>query len=213
MHPYFDPSFKHEFEKEFGFTHSLPPKQKSKFILTPNITPEPTSYMKIYNLKKSPKYKSPSKHSEESIKLKKQPQYSTKSNEKSYFFPDISKKAENFKRKKSTKYLQKLLEVHTDPKNSLKSTDAIQPHKIDKNPSLEHDFSIDNIIKSSFASSILSNRNQNLSRKEASQHTPDQLPNISFLPSKYRLKKYDNMKTPNSKSIIMSFNNFSPKNK
>ena len=169
--------------------------------------------MKIYNSKKSPKLVSPSKYSEESVRLKKHSPIPYKFNEKSYFLPDISKKGEHFKRKKSTKFLPKVAEIQTDAKYSLISNDAMQSNDKSRNPSLAHDFSIDNIVKSSYAIPILSNRHQSQHKKDLAHYSPDQLLNISFLPVKYKLKRYENLKGTNSRSNIMSFNNFTPSHK
>jgi hypothetical protein len=207
-HSYFDNNFKSDFEKNFGDSSLTPKKPKSKIILTP----EPTSYMRIYARKKSPKYAMPSKHSNDSIKLKKNSPVANKSNEKSYFFPDIIKKDEIFKRKKSSKHLNKVLEIRTDAKSTLKSPDLNPGNDRSRNQSLAHDSSNENFVKISFVSPTLSNRHQNFTRKEVSPFNPEQLPNISFLPNKYRLKKYENIKN-NIKFIAASINEYSPSHK
>ena len=214
-HQYFDSNFKQRFERDLGsFMESPPKKNKSKITLTQKNTPEPSSYMKIYNKKKSPKFASPIRATEENIKLKKTPQPSNKHSEKSYFFPDIIRKEGSINRKKSTRYIKKIMEIRTDAKSTLKSSELSAIHNGSRNPSLVHDASNESFVKSSFGNPVLSNRHQNLSRKEIiNSLTPDPMPNISFLPGKYRLKRHENLKITNSRSNIGGSNNFSPINK
>ena len=210
-HRYFDSNFKQRFERDLGsFMESPPKKIKSKAILTPKSTPEPSSYMKIYNKKKSPKFISPVRLTEDNIHVQNTPQPTNKNYEKSYFLPDIIKKEGSVKRKKSTKYIKKIMEIRTNAKSTLKSSELSMFHHRSRNPSLVHDASNESFVKSSFGNPVLSNRHQNLSKKEINTITPDPLPNISFLPAKYRLKRHENLKSTNSRSNIGGSNNFSP---
>lgn len=208
-HPYFDIAFKAEFDNELGELLYAPKKGKSKIMLTPNFTPEPTSYMKIYNRKKSPNFATPGRMFEDQGKWKK-PKVLQKNPEKSYFLPEILRKDGHMQRKKSIKYMKKVVEVKSDQKSTLKSTEGRHIRRKSRNPSLEHESSNESLVKSVFIHPVLSNRHQQFSKKEFSPLTPDQLPNVSVIPSKYRLKKHENLKATNSKSIIASSNNFSP---
>ena len=209
QHPYFDKNFKQDFEAEFEeIWYPKPKKHKSKIILTPACSPDTSSYMKIYAKRKSPN-NGMNKYSNESIRLKKQSPMAGKSNEKSYFFPDIIKKDEYMTRKKSTKYIKKIVELRSDTKSTLKSSELNNYRS--RNQSLAREGSDEALVKLSFDNPILTNRNKKPIKKDVSPYTPDHLPNLSFLPSKYRLKRYDNNMFTNSKSIATSFNNFSPK--
>lgn len=209
QHPIFDYIFKHDFEKEFGvYGVVMPKKTRSKIgMLTPAHTPEPTSYMRIYKRKKSPHSPMLNKNSEESINISKQHSSNYKITEKSYLLPEIVKREELLHRKKSNKCIHKIMEIRTDPKSTMKTTD---PPFNSRNLSLAHETSSENLVKSNFVNQTLSNRGNGFRKRDSGQITPDCLPALSFLPNKYRIKKHEELKITIARPIVSSTNNFSP---
>lgn len=207
-HPIFDFSFKHDFEKEFGITpRAMPKKIKSKLFLTPTQTPEPTSYLRYYSRKKSPNYIMPNKHSDETLRLKKSSPSNLRVNEKPYFLPEISRREEHFSIKKSSKHIQKALEIKTEHKSTMKFSDPNFENS--RKLSLVRENSIDNIVNSSFANPIHSNRGHVSVKKSSGVQTPEGLPDIYSYNNKYRVKKREEVKTTVARPVGQNFNNFS----
>ena len=199
-HPIFENLAKPEQDREMSQpSFGLPKKIKSKMIMTSNHTPEPTSYLKIFEKKKSPSNKNGIKYSEEAIKLKKFSPKSNKNIEKSYLLPDICRK--DVRRKSSSKYRKKMLEIRTDNKTIVKVVDSPAIDGRSRNPSLSYEVSNESLMKSSFANAVLSNRHQNLHKKDGLS-SPGHFQSNMILPVKYRMKRND-IRSNHSKFLIV----------
>jgi serine/threonine protein kinase len=177
-------------ERELSLqSFALSKKPKAKIVMTSNHTPEPNSYLKIFEKKKSPNNRNAPKFTEEVIKMKKFSPKSNKNIEKNYLLPDISRKEQ--RRKSSSKYMKKMLEIRTDNKSFVKQTESPPPVLKSRNPSLSYEVSNESLMKSSFANAVMSNRHQNLHKKEQRLNSPGHFQSNMVLPFKYRVKKND----------------------
>lgn len=177
-------------------------------MLTP--TPEPMTYMRIYNRKKSPYFPVSTKHSEESIKIKKISQRNSKIKEKSYFFPEITKKYDQSPKKNIHRYFQKILDAPENYKSAIKISESIGDIHNNKNLSLSRKVSSDNFAKYNIEASVVSNRGNVLAKKNSGQESPGNQAGGFYFSNKYRMKKYEEIKNKLGKKILSSLGNFSP---
>lgn len=214
QHELFDPSFKDEFEKEFGVLPGAKSKKiKSKIMLIQGHTPEPNTYMSIYKRKKSPKFVLPSKNSEESIRIKKYSPSNYKTNEKSYFLPDIIKREDNISRKKSNQLINKILEIRTEPKSTIKSSEATNNFQNSRNMSIIRDNSTENFVNHTFAHQLITKRGPGQLAKDINLLSPDGFSGISLIPHKYKFKKHKEIQSIFARGIDPNFIDFSPVHK
>lgn len=183
-HFIFEDRFKEEIEKELG--GGMSPKVRRKGFVNPNHTPEPQSYLKIYEKKKSPPNWMRSKNSEERFRNKNYSPIQVNL-EKSFLLPEISRNEKFHIRKDSPKYTKKHIEHKSESKAAIKAHRLEATNTISRNPSLSYEKSVDALLKP-LQKSDLSTRNKNLSRKEIFNASSRFQASI-LLPHQYRLKR------------------------
>ncbi|OMJ85963.1 hypothetical protein SteCoe_12595 [Stentor coeruleus] len=174
-------------------------------------TPEPMTYMRIYNRKKSPHFPVSTKHIEESIKMKRISQSNSKIKNKSYFFPEITKKTDQLPQKSLHKYFQKMFEAQKNYKSAIKISESIGDIQNKRNLSLSRKGSTDNLsrlnIEVNANGSYMAN---GLIKKNNRQESPGNQAGGLYFSNKYRLKRYEEIKNKLGKQILSSLSNFSP---
>lgn len=157
-------------------------KVKAKIMVSTRHSPEPTGYLKIHSKKQTPTYKSVKKYSP----------INKKSIERSYLFPEISRRDSSLVTKPSSKYIKRMVEIKTDNRSTVKLKKT-PIRNLNRNPSLSYEASIEKLITSGVGKSVLSNRHQDLQvkRGELLSHFQSNL----ILPHKYRVKKQETSKS------------------
>lgn len=183
----FEENFRDELESELE--GRVLGKIKRKGFVNPYHTPEPQSYLKIYERKKSPQKWMRSKNSEDRIRYKNnspiQPLL-----EKSVLLPGISRNEKNFVIKPSPTYTRKHLEIKSNSKAAIRTFDSITRTTMSRNPSLSYENSVDTLLNP-LGKFDLSNRNRDLYKKEIF-NSSSEIQSKSILPIQYRLKKRKN---------------------
>jgi hypothetical protein len=166
--------------------------------------------MRIYNRKKSPHFPVSTKHSEESIKMKKVSQSNSKFKEKSYFLPEIIKKYDQTPKKNIHKYFRKILDAAENYKSAIKISESIGDIQNNRNLSLSRKESSDNFTKYNIEAPVVSNRGNGLAKKNSGQGSPGNQAGGFYFSNKYRMKRYEEIKNKLGKQILSSLGNFSP---
>lgn len=183
-HIIFEDKFNQEIENEFGGRMSA--KARRKGFVNPNHTPEPQSYLKIYEKRKSPPNWMKSKNSEERLHYKNYSPIQINL-EKSFLLPEIPKNEKFHIRKDSPKYTKKHLDLKSESKGAIKAHRLDVQNTISRNPSLSYEKSVDTLLKP-LQKSDLSARNKNLSKKEIFNSSSKFQASI-LLPHQYRLRR------------------------
>ena len=185
--PVFEESFRGELDRELN--ERVSGKIKRKGFVNPNHAPEPQSYLKIYEKRKSPQKWMRSKNSEDRIRYKSnspiQPIL-----EKSVLLPGISRNEKSFIIKPTPTYTKKHLEIKSNSKAAIRTFDSIVHTTMSRNPSLSYETSVDTLLNP-LSKLDLSNRNRSLYKKEVF-NSSSQINSKSIHPIQYRIKQRKN---------------------
>jgi hypothetical protein len=186
-HPAFEEKFREEIESELE-GKSLR-KVKRKGFVNPNHTPEPQSYLRIYEKKKSPQKGMRSKNSEDRIRFRNKSPIQPLL-EKSVLLPGISRNEKSFIIKPTPTYTKKHLEIKSNSKAAIGTYDSIARTTMSRNTSLSYETSVDTLLNP-LSKFDLSNRNKNFKKIEIF-NSSSEIQRKSILPIQYSLKKRKN---------------------